>query len=272
MQLGTLEYPRNSVIRSWPTALGFHWRSSTGGSEATGPRTFDDSACRVERQCGETNAKWLVSTGIAPLTAESLESIGRRGTVRMNFLTDDPWNPGHRSDWFMRALPHYDVVYTPRASNVSDLKRAGCADVRYLPFAYAPDLHFPELPASAEEDGRYAADVMFAGGRGSGKSPIPRRPRSKRVGSCLVWRLLEPPPRNTPICARLRRSRGTEGRRSPARASLSVWFVEPIAMDMPCAPSSWLQWARALWRRIRRNTARFWGPDGANAGLLQLRD
>jgi spore maturation protein CgeB len=36
--------------------------------------------------------------------------------------------------------------------------------VSYLPFAYAPDVHFPQPPASDADRRRFDADVMFAGG------------------------------------------------------------------------------------------------------------
>ena len=41
-----------------------------------------------------------------------LGAIGRLGIERINFLTDDPWNPAHHAPWFMKALPEYDEVFT----------------------------------------------------------------------------------------------------------------------------------------------------------------
>ena len=51
----------------------------------------------------------VLATGLAPLTASALATIGRMGIRRLNFLTDDPWNPAHAAPWFRRALPEYDV-------------------------------------------------------------------------------------------------------------------------------------------------------------------
>ena len=83
--------------------------------------------------------------------------------MRVNFLTDDPWNPAHRAPWFLDAIQEYDRVFTPRQANVGDLEAAGVPAVSMLPFGYAPDVHYPEAPAPAEAH-EWEADVMVAGG------------------------------------------------------------------------------------------------------------
>jgi hypothetical protein len=104
----------------------------------------------------------VLTTGLAPLDAPTLATIGELGSARLNFLTDDPWNPAHRAPWFQEALPQYDRVFTPRQANVADLRDAGVPAVSVLPFAYAPDVHFPEAPATTADDSE--VDVMVAGG------------------------------------------------------------------------------------------------------------
>jgi spore maturation protein CgeB len=89
----------------------------------------------------------------------------------MNFLTDDPWNPHHTARWFMRALPEYDIVFTPRKANIEDLRLAGCTRVQYLPFAYSPDVHYPDPPVNRDEEKHYGADVFFAGGADADRVP-----------------------------------------------------------------------------------------------------
>jgi glycosyltransferase involved in cell wall biosynthesis len=89
--------------------------------------------------------------------------LGEGKVRRLNFLTDDPWNPAHRADWFLRSLRHYDVVFTPRHANAAQLAEASGADVRYLPFAYAPKLHYAEPPADDAERLRFDTDVVFVG-------------------------------------------------------------------------------------------------------------
>ena len=40
---------------------------------------------------------------------------------RLLFSTDDPCNRLHRTPFHLRALPEFDVVFTPRRANVADL-------------------------------------------------------------------------------------------------------------------------------------------------------
>jgi hypothetical protein len=106
----------------------------------------------------------VLTTGIAPLTERALGHIGRAGAKRLNFSTDDPWNPAHRAPWFLRALPAYDIVFSPRSANLDDLRRAGVPRVEYVPFGYSPGTHRPDAGLTAEERERFDADVMLAGG------------------------------------------------------------------------------------------------------------
>ena len=114
--------------------------------------------------CREFQPSWFITTGLAPIDEKAIVEIARLGIQRLNYLTDDPWNRAHRAPWFMEALPHYDHILSPRRANLEELRKAGCARVSYLPFAYAPEIHYPDPPASREEHERYSADVVFAGG------------------------------------------------------------------------------------------------------------
>jgi len=131
------------------------------GHRPSALRAFSDSVVnRVETE----GIGCVLTTGLAPIDAEALATLRRAGVRRLNFLTDDPWNPEHRAPWFARALRAYDHVFTPRRANIADLMALGGPSVSYLPFAYAPDLHYPESPATADERRRFGADLVFAGG------------------------------------------------------------------------------------------------------------
>lgn len=97
----------------------------------------------------------LIATGLAPIGEEVLKALPN--VRRVVFLTDDPWNPEFSAKWFFEALPHYDVVFTPRRANMNDLRKHGCRDVRYLPFGYDPR-HFHADPQTK------TVDAFFAGG------------------------------------------------------------------------------------------------------------
>lgn len=120
--------------------------------------------CRTERP------RWMLTTGIAPVAKAALDEIKRLGICRLNYLTDDPWNPAHAASWFMDALRQYDWIFSTRTSNLADLRRHGCAQVSYLPFAYAPHLHYSE-PLSAIEQVQFGADIVFVGG--ADPDPLP---------------------------------------------------------------------------------------------------
>jgi spore maturation protein CgeB len=124
----------------------------------------------VVDQCVTLRPGVLLTTGFAPLDAESLEEIGRLGVYRVNYLTDDPWNPAQKAPWFYRAVRQYDEVFSTRKANLDDLRTLGCRTVRYLPFGFAPHLHFPEV-LSPERKKELASDVIFAGGADSDRVP-----------------------------------------------------------------------------------------------------
>jgi spore maturation protein CgeB len=103
---------------------------------------------------------FLIATGAAPLIDSALGALRAKGIICINYSTDDPWSPTQRARWLLRALPAYDVVFTPRRANIDDLLRLGCTDVRYLPFGYDEALWVS--PESATNAPVY--DVLFVGG------------------------------------------------------------------------------------------------------------
>jgi len=144
----------------WLSLWNWHMR----GQRPSRLRDFGES---VAAACRDFAPDGLLTTGIAPVETRALMAIGEMGIARLNFLTDDPWNPAHRAPWFMEALPHYDQVFSPRRSNLGDLMECGCGRASYLPFAYAPSQHFPGPPQSG-----LASDVIFVGGADRDRRPI----------------------------------------------------------------------------------------------------
>lgn len=114
---------------------------------------------RIAESCETIRPAILLSTGMSGPERRELEAIRRLGTVIINYSTDDPWNRNLASKWHFDSLPDYDLVFTPRRANVDDLRRIGCANVRYLPFGYDPEVF--NSPANAQEHG--APDVLFVG-------------------------------------------------------------------------------------------------------------
>lgn len=126
---------------------------------------------KILEKCKNNSFTHLITVGIAPVTLESLVKIGRMGVKRINFLTDDPWNPFHRAPWFIKALKGYDHIYSPRTSNLNDLKACGCNAVDYLPFAFAQSHMLKDgiFPPEGE------TDVVFVGGGDHDRFPFTLR-------------------------------------------------------------------------------------------------
>jgi spore maturation protein CgeB len=146
-----------AYVAPWPV-VRFNW-----WFRGRRPSRLEAFSREVVEVCQRLQPKWLISTGISPIDGRTLEAIGKLGTQRLNLLTDDPWNPALYSPWFMNALLKYDHIFSPRRANMEDLWRLGCRQVSYLPFAYAPELHFAEPPVTGAERERFTADVAFVG-------------------------------------------------------------------------------------------------------------
>lgn len=128
------------------------------------PAKLTAFSAQLVEMCRTFRPKWLLTTGIAPLTARALQSIRQLGVICLNFLTDDPWNATHRAPWFLEALPFYSQVFSPRHANLADLTALSCKKNMYLPFAYAPDQHFVEMAPAMETRQPVESDVVFIGG------------------------------------------------------------------------------------------------------------
>jgi spore maturation protein CgeB len=125
------------------------------------PYRINPFSIEVLAACEAFQPEVLISVGIAPLTETALRSLSRRNVRLINYLTDDQWNPAHFAPWFLEGLPTYDVVFNPRHANLASL-RAACKQVHYLPFAFAPEVHYPESLDPSERERLYS-DVFFAG-------------------------------------------------------------------------------------------------------------
>lgn len=142
---------------AWLARLNWRLR----GHRPTRLRAF---STQVAETCARARPDWLLTTGMAPVEAEALGSIGRMGIQRISYLTDDPWNELFKAEWFFDALPHYDRVFSTRRANLADLKGCGCANASYLPFGYDPALFAGDEPAVNCQRLVPQADVLFVGG------------------------------------------------------------------------------------------------------------
>ena len=125
------------------------------------PLALHRFARRVLQQVEELQPDVLIATGQAPLSASCMRTLRGLGLSVLNYSTDDPWNPCHRSRWFLRAIPSYTAIFSTRQAALSDFRDAGAASVQWLPFGYSPTHHFRDPgPALGPE----LAAVTLAGG------------------------------------------------------------------------------------------------------------
>jgi spore maturation protein CgeB len=134
------------------------------------PGRLNSFSAEVVEICAAARPEVLLTTGIAPVSAAALEKIGSMRIRRVNLLTDDPFNPAHRAPWFFEALRNYDEVLSTRRANLTELNVIGCRDIAYVPFGYAPHLHFD--PRTSDDRRReLESDVVFAGGADADRIP-----------------------------------------------------------------------------------------------------
>jgi spore maturation protein CgeB len=125
--------------------------------------------CRdVIEQVERFRPTWLLATGNCPLNALTLRRIADSGVKLANFLTDDPFNPRFSSSWFTKALGEYNRLFTPRRSNLDDLRNVSPAELSYLPFAFNPQQHYP----SSIDDKEFSGRMLFVGGADGDRIPI----------------------------------------------------------------------------------------------------
>jgi hypothetical protein len=145
------------------------WRSFYWRFRNKRPARLDAFGAHVSSVCAITHPKFVLTTGRAPLHQLHVERLREFGASVINYSTDDPWNPKLHAPWFLRALPSYNAVFTPRRANIDDFRRCGLGTVHYLPFGYDPDVHRPW------PEGRPTAapsDVLYVGGCDEDRVPL----------------------------------------------------------------------------------------------------
>ncbi|MFN6460348.1 MAG: glycosyltransferase [Nostoc sp. DedVER02] len=146
-----------SAAPKWLKRINWHLRGKY-------PSQLEGFSQKLVWECENSQPELLISTGIAPINQKALLQLDRMGIKKINFLTDDPWNTAHYAPWFLKALPHYDIIFSPRRANINELVQAGCPNVEYLPFGFDRELFYPEEFINPEARLQYTCDVVFAGG------------------------------------------------------------------------------------------------------------
>lgn len=138
------------------------------------PQYLQNFSESVVTACSEFKPTILLTTGTAPITAAALSAIAAHGVLRVNWSTDDPWNPVHKANWFLGSLSQYDLILTPRRANLLEFANETSAKVEYLPFAYDDDIFPPVTWGADNTDERNGGDIVFVGGADMDREPILR--------------------------------------------------------------------------------------------------
>ncbi|GBE45034.1 hypothetical protein BMS3Bbin11_00113 [bacterium BMS3Bbin11] len=132
------------------------------------PISIKSFSSEVASEAESFNPDLIVTTGQAPILDRDLRLLRDMSLVLINYSTDDPWNPAHRADWFLKGISTYHVIFTTRKANISEFKNAGCSHVRWLPFGYDPSSHYYENNSSEE----WESDLAFVGGADHDRVPV----------------------------------------------------------------------------------------------------
>jgi spore maturation protein CgeB len=134
----------SSQAPRWAVAAAWRWGRRP-------PRLGHYGKTLLER-CEQFRPRVVLCIGIAPVSQDVLLAVQKMGITVLDYLTDDPWNPGRYASWSLKALRHYDHIFSPRRANLEDLERHGCRAVSYLPFGYSEEMHVGSDGQLAEED------------------------------------------------------------------------------------------------------------------------
>jgi len=87
-----------------------------------------------------------------PETLATIRTV--TGCRLLYYNADDHFNLYSSSSNMIQALPQYDYVFIWSRQLIDKLEHEGAKNVKYLPFGYDPDIHFP-AEISAEDVKKY---------------------------------------------------------------------------------------------------------------------
>jgi spore maturation protein CgeB len=153
--------PRPNLL---DTRLGRSWTYRTGGLGSSalvsahlraeiGSRRYDIAFVDGGELLGPEHVAWM-------------KSVAR--TV-VNFNQDNPYVGAEGRKWrrFLRAVPDYDLIVTPRASSAAAARELGAKRVMEVTFAADEVVHRPPQPRPGRD-----LDVVFAGTWMPGRGPL----------------------------------------------------------------------------------------------------
>jgi spore maturation protein CgeB len=98
---------------------------------------------------------------LSPATFTIIKKLRPRCIIA-GYSPDDMLNRHNQSMQFLRSLPYYDIFFTPKSFNVSELAELGCKKVVFIDKGYQDTFHFPRLLEASDVE-RLGGEVGFIG-------------------------------------------------------------------------------------------------------------
>ncbi|RCJ35199.1 hypothetical protein A6769_19110 [Nostoc punctiforme NIES-2108] len=171
-ELNLLFYVSDTSWNSYAPSMKHSWGKIFFKISGKRPLEWWSFNKKIVSCINEFSPQVVLVTGIFPLTNEVFDICSRIGTKIVNYLTDYPWNPNHRSELFISNLKRYDLVISTKTKILSELIKHEVKKVHYLPFAYDPFLCHQPINVSQVEQDLFKADISFIGTGDSERIPF----------------------------------------------------------------------------------------------------
>ena len=100
--------------------------------------------------------------------AETVQKIKVLYGATVVHYTPDPALVFHKSRYFQKAVPHYDLIVTTKAYELNEYRQRGARELLLQMSSYDKRAHYPIQPTE-EERKKYECDVSFVGNYAPGR-------------------------------------------------------------------------------------------------------
>jgi hypothetical protein len=117
---------------------------------------------RVESAMRHFDVVWIEKgVMVRPATLRFIKKYSP-GSILVSSSEDDMFARHSRTYWYLKGLKYYDIVFTTKVYNLTELKGLGARRTHLFLDAYDERLHRP-VELSRSEESEYACDVGFIG-------------------------------------------------------------------------------------------------------------
>lgn len=98
---------------------------------------------------------------VQPNTFDRIRAISQNVKI-VGYFGDDMMNPANQSRWFWQSLSKYDVIFTTKSFNVTELEDLGARKVMFVDNSFDPFAHRPEELTMKDREA-FGGSVGFIG-------------------------------------------------------------------------------------------------------------